>query len=276
MERTDVKRHSPASCASDVSRWPRAEAGGDAKPAMERTDVKRRKLADQDSGRVATKVPARQLATAARATSTTNSAGGALDTGAAAAGAKRPMSADDLLTQLGDLAGQSLITPLGSTDGRHVYQLDDGAVYFGEILVIGKKIKMHGSGTWTSADGKQRYEGQWSHGKRHGHGAMTYNLEGTAWYVGDWVDGKKQGRGREQYENGVAVYEGEFAAGKACGQGVCIEGPNAKASAAKRAPAAVTGTFERNHLRSIDEFCGQGHWRQPRVASSKQPSENEA
>jgi hypothetical protein len=51
----------------------------------------------------------------------------------------------------------------------------------------------HGSGIYTWADGR-RYDGEWSNGKQHGKGSMTYPMEGEDSVVtGIWKNGRYMG-----------------------------------------------------------------------------------
>jgi hypothetical protein len=60
------------------------------------------------------------------------------------------------------------------------------------------------------------YEGQWKHGKRHGHG--TFRLKnGTAAYEGGWADDKMHGPGLARILGGVfkhCIYKGTYVHGK--------------------------------------------------------------
>ena len=98
--------------------------------------------------------------------------------------------------------------------------------------------KMHGSGTFTFANGNEyvgefvedakegrgslqyidgeRYDGEWYGDKQHGQGTLTY-ASGDR-YVGQWKDGNKDGEGTLQYANGDR-YEGMWRKDAAHGRG---------------------------------------------------------
>ena len=67
-----------------------------------------------------------------------------------------------------------------------------GTVYSGQLLAAGDGVK-HGQGTFTAANGDV-YVGQWDHGKRHGHGQLTYAKTGEV-YTGKWYNDRSMRRG---------------------------------------------------------------------------------
>jgi len=56
--------------------------------------------------------------------------------------------------------------------------------------------KLHGSGTYTWADG-QVYDGEWADDLQNGGGAFT--IASGDGYIGEWVDGKTNGRDPREF-----------------------------------------------------------------------------
>ena len=120
-----------------------------------------------------------------------------------------------------------------------IFRLRDGKVRATHWLIPHRQHnKMHGSGTFTFANGNEyvgefvedakegrgslqyidgeRYDGEWYGDKQHGQGTLTY-ASGDR-YVGQWKDGNKDGEGTLQYANGDR-YEGMWRKDAAHGRG---------------------------------------------------------
>ena len=80
-----------------------------------------------------------------------------------------------------------------------------------------KDGKMHGKGTYKSADGYS-YEGEYKYGWRNGKGISKYP-DGSVEYDGEYKHDLVHGKGTHNYVNGD-VYTGEYRAGKQHGKGV--------------------------------------------------------
>jgi len=81
--------------------------------------------------------------------------------------------------------------------------------------------RRHGDGVYQSADGMTMYEGQWSEGKRHGFGRLTFDASGDSYYEGQWVNGCKHGEGKQMWPSGNS-YSGQWSFGKMYGHGTMI------------------------------------------------------
>lgn len=95
--------------------------------------------------------------------------------------------------------------------GQATIHYDNGAVYTGQW----SNGKRHGYGTLTYASG-DRYEGNWKDNKFHGYGIYSYS-DGSR-YEGNWENGKKSGKGKSISKDG-SVWEGTYVNGKLNGQG---------------------------------------------------------
>lgn len=101
----------------------------------------------------------------------------------------------------------------------------NGDIYEGGFNI---KKKKHGNGVYTwnvdipetegeeESTRKQEYSGNWSNGRKHGIGTMTY-VNGES-YSGQWSAGKRQGCGTYKYTNGD-VYSGLWLRGQRHGNG---------------------------------------------------------
>eukprot|EP00894_Picocystis_sp_ML_P004328 jgi/Pico_ML_1/54845/g703.t1 len=87
-------------------------------------------------------------------------------------------------------------------EGQGRYTFLDGSYFQGEYA-NNQRIR----GTFVSADGKVKYEGQWKKGARHGKG--TFHQVGLYKYTGDWSDDQRHGQGTCVYADG-SVYVGEW------------------------------------------------------------------
>jgi hypothetical protein len=65
-----------------------------------------------------------------------------------------------------------------------------GSVYVGQLIADGIK---HGQGKFTAPNGDV-YDGQWSHGKKHGHGSLTFAKTGEV-YTGKFFNNQSMRRG---------------------------------------------------------------------------------
>lgn len=77
-----------------------------------------------------------------------------------------------------------------------------------------KRGERHGYGVLRGKDGTV-YTGQWSDGRRHGHGSVFF--EGGV-FEGEWVGGKVHGNGTVYFKNGD-VFEGLYVGSQKCGPG---------------------------------------------------------
>ncbi|XP_014674179.1 PREDICTED: radial spoke head 10 homolog B-like isoform X2 [Priapulus caudatus] len=98
--------------------------------------------------------------------------------------------------------------------GRGKYIWPDGSTYEGEVL----NGLRQGQGVFRSPTRPCLYVGEWSKGKRHGKGKVTYNSDGTSYYDGEWKQSELHGHGLRRYSSGN-VYEGEWYHGKRQGKG---------------------------------------------------------
>eukprot|EP01116_Phalansterium_solitarium_P006275 TRINITY_DN1857_c0_g2_i7.p1 TRINITY_DN1857_c0_g2~~TRINITY_DN1857_c0_g2_i7.p1 ORF type:complete len:559 (+),score=189.02 TRINITY_DN1857_c0_g2_i7:83-1678(+) len=95
--------------------------------------------------------------------------------------------------------------------GDGTLEWPDGAVYTGQ-LHAGLR---HGRGVYRCARSAVRYEGDWVHGLRQGHGVIEFSGSAcepggcVASYDGNWQHNRKNGRGRFQYASGN-VYDGDW------------------------------------------------------------------
>lgn len=97
--------------------------------------------------------------------------------------------------------------------GKYVWH--DGSTYEGSI----KDGLRHGKGKFVSTSQPvQSFDGYWSHGKREGHGIMTYD-ESSVVYSGEWLRNMRHGYGVMQYGNGD-YYEGLWEDDKKNGEGL--------------------------------------------------------
>eukprot|EP01116_Phalansterium_solitarium_P006276 TRINITY_DN1857_c0_g4_i1.p1 TRINITY_DN1857_c0_g4~~TRINITY_DN1857_c0_g4_i1.p1 ORF type:complete len:135 (+),score=26.12 TRINITY_DN1857_c0_g4_i1:442-846(+) len=75
--------------------------------------------------------------------------------------------------------------------------------------------RRHGRGVYRCARSAVRYEGDWVHGLRQGHGVIEFSGSAcepggcVASYDGNWQHNRKNGRGRFQYASGN-VYDGDW------------------------------------------------------------------
>lgn len=65
----------------------------------------------------------------------------------------------------------------------------------------------NGYGTYTKANGLEKYEGQWMNDQQHGQGKETF-ADGSI-YEGHFIGGARNGEGVIHYTDG-AVYRGQF------------------------------------------------------------------
>lgn len=118
------------------------------------------------------------------------------------------------------------------------FQFEDGGSYVGEVDAVGGTAHGYGvargregraeyAGSWSSGFEESgcfesssvlnRYEGQWSEGKRNGLGVER---SGGWTYRGEWTDGLKGRYGIRQSTLSPAKYEGTWANGLQDGYGV--------------------------------------------------------
>jgi hypothetical protein len=102
----------------------------------------------------------------------------------------------------------------GQIDGKGRFVWPDGSFYDGDLL----NGLRHGEGTYTLPDKVTRYTGQWSMGKRHGVGRLSYDQNGESHYHGQWENDMKHGHGRQIWPS-RNVYEGQWECGAMSGQG---------------------------------------------------------
>jgi hypothetical protein len=100
---------------------------------------------------------------------------------------------------------------------QKVITLPDGSTYTGET----KDGQPHGRGILqyapTDEHKRQRYEGEFSNGLRHGEGTQTW-LDGDR-YIGGWKNGQRHGRGNHTYADG-RNHQGAYEDGWMHGPGV--------------------------------------------------------
>jgi len=93
-----------------------------------------------------------------------------------------------------------------------IIRYERGAYYKGQF----KDHYMHGEGILEFPYLKQKYEGEWVKGSRHGQGTMEWS-NGEK-YVGQWVKGKEHGQGFMNWPD-ARKYEGGWRGGKKYGKG---------------------------------------------------------
>ncbi|KAL8274599.1 hypothetical protein Esti_001502 [Eimeria stiedai] len=99
--------------------------------------------------------------------------------------------------------------------GEATIRWPSGATYRGQVA----GGLRHGRGTYTSADRRFVYEGEWHQGTPNGWGVLDCS-DGTQ-YRGEWVGGRRHGFGVQTSSNG-SRYEGQWVEGKQEGQGVML------------------------------------------------------
>ena len=68
-------------------------------------------------------------------------------------------------------------------------------------------------------DGKLKFEGEYSNGKRNGKGKEYDDEYGYLQFEGEYLNGKRNGKGKEYYYNGNIKFEGEYSFGEKHGKG---------------------------------------------------------
>jgi len=84
-----------------------------------------------------------------------------------------------------------------------IHTFQSGAVYDGEWL----RDMRHGLGKQEWVDGTE-YIGEWVRGRAHGKGRLSHH-DGDV-YTGEWINGRAHGLGIFEFQNGAAVFCGEF------------------------------------------------------------------
>ena len=121
-------------------------------------------------------------------------------------GRRRPRRRDGASTATCSLSSSLRRSPGAAADGGGV------AGTQGEV----KGGLRHGRGTFRYPNPYFRYEGDYAHGAKHGHGVLSLSDGGR--YEGSFVQDEICGQGRRTWPNGK-VYEGEFADGEFHGHG---------------------------------------------------------
>ena len=102
----------------------------------------------------------------------------------------------------------------------------NGDKYVGDVT----NGKRHGHGVYYYDSG-DKYTGNWNQGKQEGHGVYVY-ANGDR-YVGEWLQGKHSGAGTYYFKSGK-IFQGSYKTGSPSGHGV-------------RAPAACDASFFHMH-----------------------------
>lgn len=90
--------------------------------------------------------------------------------------------------------------------------------YIGET----KKQLRDGFGVYNYPNKFFRYEGEWSKGKKHGHGKLV--MADGSFYEGQFIDGEIQGHGFRRWAFTGNEYTGQFVKGELNGYGVMVYG----------------------------------------------------
>ncbi|XP_015754189.1 PREDICTED: MORN repeat-containing protein 1-like [Acropora digitifera] len=90
--------------------------------------------------------------------------------------------------------------------------------YIGET----KKQLRDGFGVYNYPNKFFRYEGEWSKGKKHGHGKLV--MADGSFYEGQFVDGEIQGHGFRRWASSRNEYTGQFVKGELNGHGIMVYG----------------------------------------------------
>jgi hypothetical protein len=133
---------------------------------------------------------------------------------------KDPREDDDTMSFDETSIGQTIASSTYGDDREHVRDqklLDpygDSGKYTGVIL---RSTGMpHGVGRMIYDDDGRTYEGDWKHGRWHGHGKATFANRDS--YEGEYRADQRHGRGKYEWADG-RVYDGEFKEDKRQGNG---------------------------------------------------------
>lgn len=94
--------------------------------------------------------------------------------------------------------------------------------YIGET----KKQLRDGFGVYNYSNKFFRYEGEWSKGKKHGHGKLV--MADGSFYEGQFIDGEIQGHGFRRWASTGNEYTGQFVKGELNGHGVMVYGDGSR------------------------------------------------
>ncbi|KAL9971302.1 hypothetical protein ACROYT_G023811 [Oculina patagonica] len=94
--------------------------------------------------------------------------------------------------------------------------------YIGET----KKQLRDGFGVYNYSNKFFRYEGEWSKGKKHGHGKLV--MADGSFYEGQFINGEIQGHGFRRWASTRNEYTGQFVKGELNGHGIMIYGDGSR------------------------------------------------
>jgi len=94
--------------------------------------------------------------------------------------------------------------------------------YIGET----KKQLRDGFGVYNYSNKFFRYEGEWSKGKKHGHGKLV--MADGSFYEGQFIDGEIQGHGFRRWAATRNEYTGQFIRGELNGYGIMLYGDGSR------------------------------------------------
>lgn len=94
--------------------------------------------------------------------------------------------------------------------------------YIGET----KKQLRDGFGVYNYPNKFFRYEGEWSKGKKHGHGKLV--MADGSFYEGQFMDGEIQGHGFRRWVSTKNEYTGQFVKGELNGHGIMMYGDGSR------------------------------------------------
>lgn len=94
--------------------------------------------------------------------------------------------------------------------------------YIGET----KRQLRDGFGVYNYSNKFFRYEGEWSRGKKHGHGKLV--MADGSFYEGQFTDGEIQGHGFRRWASSQNEYTGQFIRGELNGHGIMVYGDGSR------------------------------------------------